>query len=1601
MKTWMALLIRFGPTARKLAPSNLPEIRDRALKALSSKVEGNLLPGEVALETPGLPQLILHWLNDRQAAVPPSAIATAFRLLGALAHAGPAAVRLQEAGCVPFLQDFRPQAPPECLKDLDAALWALLTHQRPTRPSDSAEEDLEAKYIGEKTLRPSSESPELCEADQQLLLDMAVRLKFSEGPHRCAAFLELLELAAEVPPKMILAYAPLVEAICLGIRDQAAATKASEVLCLLLERLGELSVPAVAGYGPPQRPRNLGEEGTPQLCGISWRSCLQQDSRAPSRGMPLREVWHCWAWKARPPEPGTKPDELLVGALHTALAAVGLVEKDVVALLFDSGLMVEYPKVSAALEVVAEEVACRLFQAHSEPQSAVYARVVRDFAAAQGPAELRRAVAPLLVSWPQSSQGLLTLPGYLPQILGALAPAMWMPREGSVDASHGPVVRFPDKDQMELLEHVYDVLRLTPAEEGSPGFRELGELFGRRLMPALWALLGQPASPAKVREAHGLLAADASLNRATELILRCSAALATNSEAKKALGPWQDRGFVDWQPLVTALVTAVTPPPRLALHVAIRLGAAKTGNDEAFAEAEDEIESTSASECGAPPLVEVVKVVVRGTFLHVEEGSLRGRFRSLRRFKTDSVAAGVFDELDAYEPGKLSSQADEADVPAADAEVAVASMPADSTATRPPWRRGGTDGKTTVMLRNIPNNYSRDMVLELLDDHGCAGSYNFVYLPFDFNRDANLGYAFVNLETSDAVDALWKTFHGFSDWSLPTVKVCQVCWSGPHQGLQAHVERYRTALCLWGTTKHSCCSARPTFQAVGALGQAVVLRFAPPSNLSYQASWLRWSWATKILRRPSAEGDSSSIRHSEALRAALWLAADFCSAEASAYVTPWLTHADAVVAAAAWRSLRCLLFARSEDADAEIQTARSAAAARAARALRGWARRWEMEEDSFLLPVAEALELIRWFLEASKEADSAEAARQVLDSGLVELNGVVANCLAARQLHLGVRRTAVRLLQALLAADFAAVGPKLFKVGFWSLAVSAAAPVYECTVLQTEAEHGQILDAASLAAEVMILVRQGSQSDPQLLLWLSAATPLLDSWKRALRGLGLSLASSTGSSLHLRQRALRLADAHLACLCHVMGHVEQAPSDFSWTSTDGWGPLHEVLVTEEVAFLLLETLKAEMPIATVALSTWSLLRCRGLGQDRVCMMGQRRLDSSGACFHAEEALELLKSMQASVRTLIIHGLSGLLTLEDVAAAAAADKDLGTVAARRSIAVLSTLGTGRAQAPGASTAQCLCLANLASASPEAATSAAEGAPELAAQAARLAALGRHQQQVLWILRAFFAILASSQDALEGSLGALELSNTTVLSTMILGVRAAADRDETICLELFEQLLQLFARTEISEPVAAELLRAEILPWLMRFSLKRSCACAAFCRVMDILAFCSSVLAGKPLLLRFLGQLIEAVRGQCKIPASDLWRNRRLTSAMNFIASTALVAKGNAPDAGTRRPISTPAAAGLDLWFDLVEGSLPGGAPRSVRSAALRVLLAVASSDSPHAKAGIDAWPRLAQWLRGTRSAAECRRMTPREGILHRMAEEVGSDSTQPMLSAYPS
>lgn len=102
--------------------------------------------------------------------------------------------------------------------------------------------------------------------------------------------------------------------------------------------------------------------------------------------------------------------------------------------------------------------------------------------------------------------------------------------------------------------------------------------------------------------------------------------------------------------------------------------------------------------------------------------------------------------------------------------------------------------RTTLMLRNLPNNYTRDLVIELLDEQGFAEKYNFLYFPVDFQTGCGLGFAFVNLITHADACLMKDTLDGFRKWAIPSSKVCTVGWSGnDQQGLAANVERYRNS----------------------------------------------------------------------------------------------------------------------------------------------------------------------------------------------------------------------------------------------------------------------------------------------------------------------------------------------------------------------------------------------------------------------------------------------------------------------------------------------------------------------------------------------------------------------------------------------------------------------------------------------------------------------------------------------------------------------------------------------------------------------------------------------------------------------------------------
>lgn len=99
---------------------------------------------------------------------------------------------------------------------------------------------------------------------------------------------------------------------------------------------------------------------------------------------------------------------------------------------------------------------------------------------------------------------------------------------------------------------------------------------------------------------------------------------------------------------------------------------------------------------------------------------------------------------------------------------------------------------TTVCFRNLPNNYSTKMVLELLDKNGFKDSYDFVYVPHDFKRlpsRVNVGYFFVNFVSHDVAASALDQLVGFRAWTVLSSKVLTGSWAEKTQGRNACIER--------------------------------------------------------------------------------------------------------------------------------------------------------------------------------------------------------------------------------------------------------------------------------------------------------------------------------------------------------------------------------------------------------------------------------------------------------------------------------------------------------------------------------------------------------------------------------------------------------------------------------------------------------------------------------------------------------------------------------------------------------------------------------------------------------------------------------------------
>eukprot|EP00747_Dinoflagellata_sp_TGD_P042924 gnl/TRDRNA2_/TRDRNA2_142384_c1_seq2.p1 gnl/TRDRNA2_/TRDRNA2_142384_c1~~gnl/TRDRNA2_/TRDRNA2_142384_c1_seq2.p1 ORF type:complete len:394 (+),score=77.11 gnl/TRDRNA2_/TRDRNA2_142384_c1_seq2:66-1184(+) len=111
----------------------------------------------------------------------------------------------------------------------------------------------------------------------------------------------------------------------------------------------------------------------------------------------------------------------------------------------------------------------------------------------------------------------------------------------------------------------------------------------------------------------------------------------------------------------------------------------------------------------------------------------------------------------------------------------------------------------TVMMRNLPNKYTQQMLLEEINLAGFAGTFDFFYLPIDPETHANRGYAFINFDNPSNAHKFMATFEGRQMYHFDSKKFVS-CMPATLQGFEANYSHYASARVSRGDP-----SSRPLF----------------------------------------------------------------------------------------------------------------------------------------------------------------------------------------------------------------------------------------------------------------------------------------------------------------------------------------------------------------------------------------------------------------------------------------------------------------------------------------------------------------------------------------------------------------------------------------------------------------------------------------------------------------------------------------------------------------------------------------------------------------------------------------------------------------------
>ena len=98
------------------------------------------------------------------------------------------------------------------------------------------------------------------------------------------------------------------------------------------------------------------------------------------------------------------------------------------------------------------------------------------------------------------------------------------------------------------------------------------------------------------------------------------------------------------------------------------------------------------------------------------------------------------------------------------------------------------DKRTTLMIKNIPNKFNQEYILNIINQN-FKGTFDVFVLPTDINKFKNFGYAFINFTSSYYIPYFYFMFNGNMWFGTNSQKICELAYSKV-QGKAALLEHY-------------------------------------------------------------------------------------------------------------------------------------------------------------------------------------------------------------------------------------------------------------------------------------------------------------------------------------------------------------------------------------------------------------------------------------------------------------------------------------------------------------------------------------------------------------------------------------------------------------------------------------------------------------------------------------------------------------------------------------------------------------------------------------------------------------------------------------------